>query len=53
MDIEPTTGCNRCTMLVSSPNFISKNLDTKCLKKLLMIKTILKNETSRKTISEQ
>ena len=37
MDIEPTTGCNfRCTMCqVSSPNFISKNLDYEMFKKTI------------------
>ena len=37
MDIEPTTGCNfRCTMCqVSSPNFISKNLDFEMFKKTI------------------
>ena len=37
MDIEPTTGCNfRCTMCqVSSPNFISKNLDYEMFKKII------------------
>lgn len=37
MDIEPTTGCNfRCTMCqVSSPNFISKNLDYEMFKQVI------------------
>ena len=37
MDIEPTTGCNfRCTMCqVSSPNFVSKNLDFEMFKKTI------------------
>jgi radical SAM protein with 4Fe4S-binding SPASM domain len=37
MDIEPTTGCNfRCTMCqVSSPNFISKNLNYETFKKII------------------
>ena len=37
MDIEPTTGCNfRCTMCqVSSPNFISKNLDFETFKQVV------------------
>ena len=37
MDIEPTTGCNfRCTMCqVSSPNFVSKNLDYEMFKKFI------------------
>ena len=37
MDIEPTTGCNfRCTMCqVSSPNFVSKNLDFEMFKKII------------------
>jgi radical SAM protein with 4Fe4S-binding SPASM domain len=37
MDIEPTTGCNfRCTMCqVSSPNFISKNLNYEMFKKTI------------------
>ena len=37
MDIEPTTGCNfRCTMCqVSSPNFISKNMDYEMFKKTI------------------
>ena len=37
MDIEPTTGCNfRCTMCqVSSPNFVSKNLDFEMFKKVI------------------
>lgn len=37
MDIEPTTGCNfRCTMCqVSSPNFVSKNLDFDMFKKTI------------------
>ncbi len=37
MDIEPTTGCNfRCTMCqVSSPNFISKNLDYEMFQKVI------------------
>ena len=37
MDIEPTTGCNfRCTMCqVSSPNFITKNLDFEMFKKII------------------
>ena len=37
MDIEPTTGCNfRCTMCqVSSPDFVSKNLDFEMFKKTI------------------
>ena len=37
MDIEPTTGCNfKCTMCqVSSPNFVSKNLDFEIFKKTI------------------
>ncbi len=37
MDIEPTTGCNfRCTMCqVSSPDFVSKNLDFEMFKKII------------------
>ncbi len=37
MDIEPTTGCNfRCTMCqVSSPNFISKNMNFETFKKTI------------------
>ena len=37
MDVEPTTGCNfRCTMCqVSSPNFVSKNLNFEMFKKII------------------
>lgn len=38
MDIEPTTGCNfRCTMCqVSSPDFVSKNMDINLFKKVIV-----------------
>ena len=37
MDIEPTTGCNfRCTMCdVSSPNWVTKNMNIETFKKLI------------------